>query len=349
MGSMPRLGGVVCTAILLTVAVAHADDKLERAKAALDASDYAAARSALDEALASGTNGPDQLAEAYRLSGIVRAALGDAKAAQEAFTRCLALTPKATLPVGTSPKIAKPFAAAQNYWKTREPLGLKTETTGASPPTVTVIIASDPLSMIAKLRVYAVADDGAEKTIDHAALPRAVIELPVGERIDLRVAALDDKGNRLVEVGSKEVPIVVVGPKSTKPKPKPQQVPVPVRSGPVAKRPLYLQWWLWGGVAVVFGGAGVYFGIDAVLKKGELDDLNANSPNHTFDEALAVEKRARRSVLFANIGLISGGAFAAGAAVLWLIRPRERPTERRLSVTPVVRSNGGGIVLGGHF
>jgi hypothetical protein len=338
----------VCSAILITLSIAHADEPLDRAKAALESSDYAGARTALDQALATGTNGPDQVSEIYRLTGIVRGALGDAKGAQDAFARCLAVTPKATLPPGTSPKIVKPFAAAL---KANEPLALETAT-ASDPPAITVT-ATDPLSMIAKLRVYAIVDGKPETTIDRPASERTEIALPAGARIDLRVAALDAKGNRLVEIGSKQVPIVIVGvkravvkpkPPADPPPPPPQVVEQPARS---TGRPLYLQWWLWGGVAIAVGGTGAYFGIDAVRKTNQLEELNDNSTEHSFDEALAVERSARRSVLLANIGLISGGALAAGAAVLWLVRPRA--SKERLAITPVIHTTGGSVVLGGRF
>ncbi len=346
---MPRLRGacvVLFGALLLTTSAVA--DPLDKAKAAVDDSDYFSARSALDEALRSGTNRPDQLAEIHRLSGIVAASLSDPKAAKEAFQRCLALAPQTTLPVGTSPKIAKPFAAAQDFFKGKSPLQIKTATTN-DPPSVTIDIVADPLSMIVKLQAIVIIDGKPEKAIDKPVGEHVTIELPKGKRIDLRVTALDDHDNRLVEVGSKEVPIVIVG----KPEPSDAVIiaPKPPKPKPVKPynpRPLYLQWWLWGGASVVFLGAGGYFGIDAVRTKNKLDALAAESSNHTFDEAKEIESRARRSVLLTNISLIAGGAFGITAGVLYLTRPRQT-TERRLAVTPVVHSSGAGLVLGGLF
>jgi hypothetical protein len=361
---MPRLLGGAAVLVATSVAIAAAEPSLDKAKAAIDQSDYLGAQKALGDALAAGDNGPDQLVEIYKLTGTVAGALGDAKAAQDAFTRCLALDPKAVLPPGTSPKITKPFTAAKAALKGKEALKIKTETSG-DPPSITVVVVSDPLQMIAKVRAIVVVDMKPEKTIDRASpgADSTTLQLPVGQRLDVRVAVLDDKGNRLAELGTKDVPIVIVGPKvtgttttttatattnttvttllTTK---KPEKDTKP----PQKSWPLYLRWWLWGGAAVVVGGTGIYFGIDAVRAKNDLDELNRTSSNHTFDEALSVKHHVERSVLLANIGMIAGGAFAATAGVLYLIRPKSVSKER-IAVGPLVTGGAGGVVLGGHF
>jgi hypothetical protein len=323
---------------------------LDDAKVAVEASDYLKARASLAEALASGAHGREELAELHRLSGIVEGALGDPKAATAAFHRALVLAPKVTLPPGTSPKITRPFTAAQGLAKGSSPLEIKSETE-SEPPAVTVIVASDPLSMIKRVRVTVVADGKREEAIDRPAAERTTVELPAGARLDVRIAVIDEHGNRLAELGSREVPIVVLG-KAPAPRPAdgtaavappPRRAELPPRS----PRPLYLKWWLWGGAAVAFGAGAAYFGIDAVLAKGELDDLNASSVEHSFDEAKDVEARARRGVLLTNIGWGAAGVFAVGATILYLTEPRRPRAEQRVTVAPT--RGGGALVLGGRF
>jgi hypothetical protein len=339
-------------AVLLAQSATVEAGPLDDAKVAVEASDYLKARAALTEALASGENGRDELAEIYRLSGIVAGALGDAKASTAAFQRALALSPKVELPPGTSPKIARPFAQAQGLARQSAPLEIKTET-AADPPSVTVIVASDPLAMIARVRVYAGVDGKPEQAFDRPASERTTVELPAGARLDVRVAAVDEHGNRLAELGSRAVPIVIVG-KAAPPPPGGGQVVVrtPPRRPPERParppRPLYLKWWMWGTTAALFGGAAAYFGIDAVLARRDLVELNQHSVEHTFDEARDVEARARRDVLFTNIGWGAAGVFAVGATILYLTEPRPARGERRVSVAPV-RGGGGAIVLGGRF
>jgi hypothetical protein len=344
---MPRLRGAaaaIVVATLLGITQAAAEPPLDRAKAAVEASDYLAAKTALAEALAAGSSSPDQLAEIYRLTGIVAGALGETTAAVDAFTRCLALAPKAELPPGTSPKIAKPFATAQAYFKTHEPLKIKTETT-ADPPAVTVIVVSDPLAMIARVEATVIVDGKPEQKLERPGSARTTIELPAGKRLDLRIAALDAKGNHVAELGSTDVPIVIVGPSAGGVKPDPVAVTKP--AAPVKQRPLYLRWWLWGSVTIAVAGAGVYFGIDAVRTKNDLDALTADSINHTFAEAKSVESHARRSVLLANIAFGTAGGLAIVTTILYLTRPHPRAQEHRVTVTPV--RGGGAVVFGGVF
>lgn len=338
---------VVSLAVALLAGPVHAAP-LDDAKAAVEASDYLKAKAALAEALAAGTSGREELAEIYRLSGIVAGALGDPKAATAAFERALALSPKVALPPGTSPKIGRPFAAAQAAAKkSGGPLEIRSETV-AEPPSVTVIVAADPLQMIARVRATVIADGKPEQTFDRPGSLRTTIELPAGARLDVRVAALDEQGNRLAELGSRDVPIVIVG--KAPPPPPPPVVVAPVTPPPPppprAARPLYLRWWLWGGAAIAFGGAATYFGIDTVIAKRELDDLNRNSVDHDFSEAKTVEAHARRSALLTNIGYGAAGALAVTAVVLYLTEPRSSRGER-LTVAPV--HGGGALVFGGRF
>jgi hypothetical protein len=351
-----RGAATAIAAWLVLGAQAHADP-LDDARVAVEASEYLKARGAIAEALASGALGRDELAEIHRLSGVVAGALGDPKAATAAFQRALALSPKLTLPPGTSPKIVRPFTAAQGLAKQSAALEIRSET-AADPPAVTVIVVADPLSMIQRVRVTVVADGKPEQTIERPierpierriedpAAERTAVELPPAARLDVRIAALDEHGNRLAELGSREVPIVIVG---KAPPPRRVAIVRPPRSPgpPRSPRPRHLQWWAWGGAAAVFGVAATCFGIDAVLAKGDLDDLNRESIEHSFDEAKDAEGRARRDVLLANIGYGAAGALAIGAAILYFTEPRPARGERRVTVAPM--RGGGALVLGGSF
>jgi len=128
------------------------------------------------------------------------------KNATAAFERLLALSPKATLPSDTSPKSRESrFAAAQDYFKSHEPLKVKAETQ-SKPPSVTLVVQK-----------RSAVDDREDARVGRGRRKRdttldgvGAIELPHGKRLDLRVAALDENGNRVVEVGSADVPLVIV-------------------------------------------------------------------------------------------------------------------------------------------
>lgn len=341
----------VAALAVLSMLCARADaapDPLVQARTAVAESDYTAARPALTAALEGGGRGPEDLAEIYRLTGIVAAALGETKAATEAFTKLLALSPKAALPAGTSPKIRRPFDAAAKYFQSHPALELKIETQ-ARPPTITLVVVSDPLGLVAQAHVAYRVDGGPERTKDVTASERTDVALPAGRRIDARVAALDRFGNRVVEIGSSEVPIVIVGDApvaSEAPPPPPRKTTttrVQVAAGHV---PLYRKWWPYAAVAVAFGGASTYFGLAARSDRNELADVTAHSSDHRFAEAKSVEDRARRNVLFTNIGLAGAGVFAITAGVMFVLTPRDH-VETRVVAVPV--PGGGAVVLGGNF
>lgn len=340
----------IALAWLVLEGVAHADDPLAAARKAVAESDYVSARPALTAALDAGGRGPEDLVEIYRLTGIVEAALGDARAATEAFTRLLALSPRAALPDGTSPKIRRPFDAAARYMASHAALEVKMETVTA-PPTIRLIAAGDPLHMVATAHAVFRVDGGAERTKDvEVTAGRADVTLPAGRRIDAQIAALDVHGNRLVEIGSREVPIVIVGdapPLAAAPPraiaPPPRRAPVVVQAGP---RPLYLRWWPYAAAGAVLAGATGYFAWSARSDADELRGIIADSAQHSFGEARAVEDRARRNALYTNIGLGVTGAVALAAGVLYLTTPRDR-VETRVAAVPL--DGGGALVLGGKF
>jgi hypothetical protein len=338
------LRGRALVAIAICAGVAAADP-LGDAKTQVSNSEYLKAGASLDAAYASGTNNPDQLAEIWRLRGIVAGALGDTKSSTDAFQKCLVLAPNADLPPGTSPKIMRPFQAAQKA--ANAPLKIK-QTTTEEPPSVSVAIASDPMSMIAQIVVDVRVNGGATQKLEKKFAGQDAIEfaLPAGGRLDLQIAALDEKGNRLAELGSADVPIVIVGKQAqqvvvAKPLAKPKQPPQPVH-----ERPLIWKWWLWGGAAVVVGGVATGFGIDGLLAKRDLEHMNRESPNHRFTEAQALERRARRDFLISNITFPVAGALAVTATILFLTDPG-KPTERRVTAVPI--EGGGAVVFGGHF
>ena len=345
---MLRFGGACAAVMLLAWATpARAEVSVDTARAAIEASDYLKARADLTALMGMGTSGPNELAEIHRLYGIVAGALGETQVATVAFQFALALNPKLTLPVGTSPKIARPFASAQGFFQKREPLRFKTET-ATTPPSVTLVVLSDPMSMVARARVTFSVDGGAEQTREETgkAIARITIALPVGARIDLRVAALDTMGNRVAEIGTADVPIVIVGGKAIDTDKKVVIVPRPLPPPP--KRPIYLQWWVWGGATVVFAGAGSILGLGAITAKNDLEELNATSPGHNFDQAKELESTARTRVLMTNITYGAAAVCGVTAVILYLTRPRAT-AERRTAIVPVPVGRGGAIVLEGNF
>jgi len=326
---------------------AQGESPLATARKDVEGSDYMGARGALQAALNAGTASPEELTEIYKLAGVVEAALGNDKDATDNFRKWLSIDPKGTLPAGTSPKITRPFDTAAARVKSRGPLKLKVDTK-ALPPSVTLVVVNDPEALVAKARVFVRADGKAETQVEGDDRDKGGIKvvLPQGDRLDLRVQALDEHGNRVLELGSTDVPIVITRAKPDVHKTDGKGTPHPVivHHEPGVQRPLYLRWWMWTGAAVVFAGAGTYFGWQAHTDTDALSKLNAESQSHVFTEASDLATRAKREALFFNIGMGTAGVFAIGATILYLTRP---DLETQVSVVP--QPGGAAVVYGGTF
>jgi hypothetical protein len=340
-----RWGQAAVAAVLLTTfaSSAHAD-ALADARKAVDGSDYLNARPALEAALEAGTAGPADLADIYRLTGIVEAALNNSGAAEKAFARWLTLVPKASLPAGTSPKITRPFNAAQQ--KYGGALSAKAETSD-DPPSVTLVVTSDPQKMIVGAKVYFIADRKVEQTLEAEGKGKITIELGIGKRIDLRLHAIDEYGNRVVELGSKDVPIVITSSGKVKQIDRADRDLLVTKREPEQPRPFVLQWWVWGTATVVATGVAGYFAWRTHEDINRIEYLHANSFAFQWSDEQAAERSARRNLLVTEIAGGVAGAFALGTVILFLTRPSTDETEVRATITPT--RGGGAIVLGGHF
>jgi hypothetical protein len=208
----------------------------------------------------------------------------------------------------------------------------------ADPLQVAITVTSDPLSMIVGARVYVAADGGAEHVLEAAlAEGRAVIKLPRARRLALRVAVVDEHGNHVVERGTRDAPIVLLGPE---PPPPPKQVVVVVP--PPKPHPIYRQPWAWTAVGTIaLGGAGIGFGLAASSAAAQLRELNATSVDHTFSQAQAVQSRGDRDALLCNIGFGAAGGAALMSTVLYLIEHRSSRVEARVTAVPAP----GGVTL----
>jgi hypothetical protein len=85
-----------------------------------------------------------------------------------------------------------------------------------------------------------------------------------------------------------------------------------MQAGGEGSRPLYARWWVWGGAAVVTGAVAIYFGVKLKQDRDDLDELNENSEEHFFEDALEIEERGDSHARNANIFL---GVTAALSAV----------------------------------
>jgi hypothetical protein len=343
----PGMAALASLAALAALAAPVVAGPLDDARKAVDASDYLAARTQLTAALEAGGASPADLAEIYKLTGIVEGALGETDASSAAFARWLALEPKGDLPSGTSPKILRPFTTASAKAQKHDLLKVKTETS-AAPPSVTLVLAYDPLDLVKSARAFVRVDGGAEQTLDGA--PGKPIALPKGKRLDVRLVGLDEHGNRVVELGSEDVPIVIVAESGSGSggarRPRTVRGELREYDGP-QKRPFFTRWQLYAGGAVLFGGIAAGFGLAARSNANELDQLNATSQDHRFSEAQDLESAGRRDATLCNVGL--GVAAAMGATAVFFAVFDRHPPRRPYYVNAVPTPGGGAFVVGGQF
>jgi len=325
---------VVALVALAGSARADGNPFLDQARAQIDQLEFDQAGESLQRALTSGTSGPTELAEIYRLSGEVAVAVGDSAGAEQHFARLLVIAPETQLRAGVSPKITAAFEAAAAAQQGKR-ISIESAT---APGSITLVVGADPLDLITGARVDYTGDDGAPHSIKQSGKFRIKVglgEVPVPHRVVL--SAVDQYGNRLATLGSMSEPIAV---------PAAGQTPSrPVATRPRRTRSFLGRGWLWAGIAVAAAGSGIYFGLQAKSAEDDLAALSQDSMNHSFSEAQEVEDRARRDALIANISFGVAGGFAILATVLFLRGDPAQPAEDSALLVPRPTRHGGAVDL----
>jgi hypothetical protein len=308
--------------VLLAAAPAFAEDgaaMLGKAQQAIDNIDYENARALTDQALASGSLGPKDLARAHMLAGEIAAALGDDAGAHDHFERWILLAPDAALPSGQSPKITQPFTAAHASADALGPARFDVSAT-RNDGKLALAITGDPLHMVARVHVGFDRGSDGEGVGDH-------VEVAIDDAAThANVALLDEHGNTLAE-RSVDVAAATAA------------APAGLREIVHHSIPAPLRWPTWTALAVVGAGATAYFAHAASKDQSDLDALNASSGMHTFDEAKAIEDRGKRDTLF------TGVAIAAAAAVVVTVVVDHRTVE----VQPLAAPGATGASVSLHF
>ena len=335
-------------AMYVAPAAARADESshLATARQALAALKYEQALHALEKALYSGKHGPEDMKTIYRMMGEIQAALGQQAEADRNFRSLLALDPAAELARGISPKIQQPFQAARTYMSSRGRLAVTCKVDAAA-AAVVLEVKADPADLVGGARVVYRLADGSEQTLEATGRGSHTLRVPTTEPVTLICAALDEHGNRLSEIGSWSEPLRL---EPARPEPQPPAVSIdaaPRREAPAP--PLYGRWYLWTAAAVVAGGGGGYFAWQAGQAEEELERLNQNSPDHSFSEAEAIERRGKRNALFANISFGAAGAFAIAAVVSLVLEPDAPAAEGATALAPLLLQEGAGLSVAVTF
>jgi len=315
-------------AVIAAPRVAAADEAnphLARARQQRTALHYAAAKRSLDLALAWGKNNPAQLAQIYRLFGELEASLGNREAATIQFRRWLAIAPGASLPAGTSPKLTAPFAAARAYFASHKPLRA-TQYVQKQPPAVVVSVASDPLTMVAGVRVDYQVDGGPWRQASAQGRGELQVPLPHAARVGVVVRVVDQQGNALVTYGSRGAPMVA-------------STAMQLTPPPTARKSLFARWPVWAGAAAALAAGTTYFALDTHSTQRELDDLYTGSSATEYSQVAQriadLKQRGERSSQLANAGIAATAVVGVVAIVLAIAGSDTQ-----------VRANDGGVRVG---
>lgn len=377
MATAMRTATTRCMAVLVALATGAAPaaaqkkaggkGSLERARGEIGELRYEDAQKTVEKAIRSGTNGPEEMVELYLLLGEVKASLGDDDAAQSAFKNALVIDASAELREGLSPKIKEPFGKARKAMKSKKPLALQHRILKQDPPTIAVLVESDPFGMVIGGRLIYRNASGAERSVAGMGKQRIDLKLPKGTS-KFRVAGIDEHGNRLVVLGSESDPLTLDiesggggasedtgggeengsgasgdGDGDTAGGEEAAIVESPSGDSDDGT-PIYANWLLWSGAAVGLVGVGVLTGLATRSTIKELDEVRQNSEMYEFTYAQQLADKAERRALYANVAFGVGGACAVVAGVLlWRQRGRARRAEREAAVVPVVGSDTAGV------
>lgn len=147
---------------------------LQKAEAAFENLEYAAALRLAEQVLSSSASRPADLAHAYRLKGLCLSGTGKQEAAQEAFESLLSIEPRAEMSSDLSPKLTAPFYQALARARSGQPLRLSHEPPPAgevlSGKELRVRVESDPKRLVRKLRIAFESDlEAREQRLETAA------------------------------------------------------------------------------------------------------------------------------------------------------------------------------------
>jgi tetratricopeptide (TPR) repeat protein len=339
-------------------AAAQKKGAIDRARGEIGELRYEDARKTVDKALRSGTNGPADMAELYLLSGEVEASLGEDDAAIDAFKKALVIDAGAELREGLSPKIREPFSKARRAMKGKKPLAIQHRIIKQDPATIAILVQSDPFGMIIGGKLVYKNADGAERSIARMGKERVDLRLPKGAS-KFVVAALDEHGNRLIELGSASEPLTLdieggAGPAATEESgggddestgggEDSATTEVEKSSGGGGGTPLYANWLVWGGAAVAIGSIGVLTGLSTRSTVNELDDVRQNSQDYEFTYAQSLADRAERRALYTNIAFAAAGACAIVSGVLYWRQRGADKREREAALVPVLGPDSAGV------
>lgn len=285
-------------ALLFLCAALHSSalaSPIDKARSALDDLRFEDAQQAAEAALGDGSRTPVEVAALYMLLGEVAASLGDKEQARAYFHNALSIDIDLRLPSDISPKIGKPFAAAQANLEGADPISLRA--TSNEDGLLIIEVVSDPANLVNGAKViYQL--DGEEAAETGQGRDKIEIELPENAT-DLRLSGIDGSGNRLTEI--QEVTLSAI------------QIPVTTTQQKTSPA-FYSQWEVYGGLALGLALGGTYFGYRA---RSIADELTGLEDGTEYSKAVALEDDGKKKALYANISFAGAGLLTIVSVLLY--------------------------------
>jgi hypothetical protein len=297
---------VIAASVVGSASADHAG--LARARGAIDDNKFEEARDHLRATLRSGELGPEDLAQAHLLAGMVELVLGD-NASDASFRNAVLLSRRIDLPDGSAPKFRAALAKARAFVDGKGPLRVAI---ARDADLVVVTIDNDPIGI-----VTSIAGQGADQKS---------IVVPAAHKVTLAVASgtvtlRDVWGNTVRELAVPEASAIVRTD--------------PIVDAPVARTEWYRKPIVWGIATGTLAVAGTVAYVLASSAKSDLDDIIDHSASHTFDEAEDARETWRTRVHITDGLFITAGALAVVTLVALVTEPSS------VVVTP---ANGGAQV-----
>jgi hypothetical protein len=317
----------LAAALLLSVSPIQAAPSLplQDARNAIAQVKYDRAQKLLVAAIDAGGLQPEQLVDAYVMSGIVAVVLGQPQTGERYFQLALLLDPVVTLPSGSAPKLTEAFTNAKAGVLALGQLNVKLRqlepSKDQSSAHTMVIVDQDPMSLARSAELRSA---GKPVVVSDS---KWHIAAPVGPH-DV-VAILDQHGNALLLLDSKAL---LVDRPIAKEDSKGRSTFVDPDEPSVLR-----QWPLWTGVVTASAGASIALGLTARHYESKRDDaLRGGSP--FYPSIRADDERARSYATLTNIALVATGALAVTGAILVLSTAKQKTV-----VTPTADDTSIGV------
>jgi hypothetical protein len=296
-----------------------ATSALAVAERALQAVDFEAVQQAAAAGLATGEATSAETARLNVLAGMAAAVLGKDAASTRYFVVALAIRPDLKMDGSLSPKTRQPYLDAVGFWGDREERLRLTAKVDVRRAQLTIRV-SDPAAIAPRYRLNLRAKgdvDYERRTLES----QSRVDLPVPTRLfrqgfEYYVELVDAAGNRLLEVGTEDEPIVVPGVRGDRPVLVPNVIAAHSQPSTKPSRavPIGL---LTGGLLVT--GVGVYF---HVRREDEAARWNGPSCEHagqTRGGQCGDVDRRRERFEWLSIGSYALGGALTIAGTSWLV------------------------------